>query len=73
MVAEELFEEIVAGAGFHAMEELGAAAGEGEAKAVEGLVGFGGVDADGGGFGGGRLGGEGDVLFSEELRAVFVG
>jgi hypothetical protein len=44
---EELVEEGCALGGVHVHEELGAAAGEGEAEAVDGLVGLGGVDGDG--------------------------
>ena len=67
---EEFMQEGVALGGVHVHEELGAAAGEREAEAVDGLVGLGGVDVDGlGGCGG--SGGEGDGrLELEEGGAV---
>ena len=62
---EELVEEGCALGGVHVHEELGAAAGEREAEAVHGLVGFGGVDGDGLA-GGGGWGGEGDGRLERE-------
>ena len=67
---EELVQEGVALGGVHVHEELGAAAGEREAEAVDGLVGFCGVYVDGLGCVAGS-GGEGDGwLEFEEVGAV---
>ena len=69
---EELMQESVALGGVHVHEELGAAAGEREAEAVDGLVGLGGVDVDGlGSCGGG--GGEGDGRLELEERGAVGG